>query len=121
MGTKLKLKAKIIERYGTQADFAQAIDTDESLISGSCADGVTWINPPKRLGRKRSALLREICSERRDDAWIHRKPKSGATQWRRLQHTSGSAGRRFITKSRVGHSRSSPGAGDGSRSSARRI
>jgi len=28
-----KLKAKIIEKYGTQADFAAAIDTDETLIS----------------------------------------------------------------------------------------
>jgi len=28
-----KLKAKIIEKYGTQADFAQAIDIDETLIS----------------------------------------------------------------------------------------
>ena len=28
-----KLKAKIIERYGTQADFAQAIDIDETFIS----------------------------------------------------------------------------------------
>jgi hypothetical protein len=28
-----KLKAKIIERYGTQADFAEAIDTDETIIS----------------------------------------------------------------------------------------
>jgi len=27
------LKAKIIERYGTQADFGEAIDTDETLIS----------------------------------------------------------------------------------------
>jgi len=27
------LKAKIIERYGTQADFSEAIDTDETLIS----------------------------------------------------------------------------------------
>ena len=27
------LKAKIIERYGTQADFAQAIATDEPTIS----------------------------------------------------------------------------------------
>ncbi len=29
----LKLKAKIIEKYGTQADFAQIIDMDDSLIS----------------------------------------------------------------------------------------
>lgn len=29
----LKLKAKIIEKYGTQADFAPVIDIDESLIS----------------------------------------------------------------------------------------
>ena len=29
----LKLKAKIIEKYGTQADFAPVIETDESLIS----------------------------------------------------------------------------------------
>ena len=29
----LKLKARIIEKYGTQADFAPVIDTDESLIS----------------------------------------------------------------------------------------
>ena len=29
----LKLKAKIIEKYGTQADFAPVINTDESLIS----------------------------------------------------------------------------------------
>jgi hypothetical protein len=28
-----KLKAKIIEKYGTQADFAQVIATDESIIS----------------------------------------------------------------------------------------
>jgi plasmid maintenance system antidote protein VapI len=27
------LKAKIVERYGTQADFAEAIDTDETIIS----------------------------------------------------------------------------------------
>ena len=27
------LKAKIVERFGTQADFAEAIDTDESIIS----------------------------------------------------------------------------------------
>ena len=29
----LRLKAKIIEKYGTQADFAQEIDTDETIIS----------------------------------------------------------------------------------------
>ena len=29
----LKLKAKIVEKYGTQADFAPVINTDESLIS----------------------------------------------------------------------------------------
>jgi len=28
-----KLKAKIIEKYGTQADFAQVIAADESIIS----------------------------------------------------------------------------------------
>ena len=28
-----KLKAKIIERFGTQADFAQAIKIDETLVS----------------------------------------------------------------------------------------
>ena len=28
-----KLKAKIIECFGTQADFSEAIDEDESLIS----------------------------------------------------------------------------------------
>ncbi|GAG85954.1 unnamed protein product [marine sediment metagenome] len=28
-----RLKAKIFEAYGTQADFAQAIKTDETLIS----------------------------------------------------------------------------------------
>jgi plasmid maintenance system antidote protein VapI len=28
-----KLKAKIFEKYGTQADFAEAIDTDETIIS----------------------------------------------------------------------------------------
>ena len=27
------LKGKIVERYGTQADFAEAIDTDETIIS----------------------------------------------------------------------------------------
>jgi plasmid maintenance system antidote protein VapI len=27
------LKAKIVERFGTQADFANAIDTDETIIS----------------------------------------------------------------------------------------
>ena len=27
------LNAKIVERYGTQADFAEAIDTDETIIS----------------------------------------------------------------------------------------
>jgi plasmid maintenance system antidote protein VapI len=27
------LKAKIVERFGTQADFAEAIDTDETIIS----------------------------------------------------------------------------------------
>jgi plasmid maintenance system antidote protein VapI len=27
------LKAKIIEKYGSQADFAQAIKTDETIIS----------------------------------------------------------------------------------------
>ena len=29
----LKFKARITEKYGTQADFAPVIDTDESLIS----------------------------------------------------------------------------------------
>jgi plasmid maintenance system antidote protein VapI len=29
----LKLKAKIVEKYGTQADFAQVIDIDDTLIS----------------------------------------------------------------------------------------
>ena len=29
----LKLKIKIIERFGTQADFAQAVNENESLIS----------------------------------------------------------------------------------------
>jgi len=29
----LKLKAKIVEKYGTQADFADVIDMDDSLIS----------------------------------------------------------------------------------------
>jgi plasmid maintenance system antidote protein VapI len=28
-----KLKAKIIEKFGTQAEFAQAIKTDETIIS----------------------------------------------------------------------------------------
>jgi hypothetical protein len=28
-----KLKAKIVEKYGTQADFAQAVKTDETIIS----------------------------------------------------------------------------------------
>ena len=27
------LKAKIVEKYGTQADFAEAIETDETIIS----------------------------------------------------------------------------------------
>jgi plasmid maintenance system antidote protein VapI len=27
------LKAKIIEKFGTQADFAQAVNTDESIVS----------------------------------------------------------------------------------------
>jgi plasmid maintenance system antidote protein VapI len=27
------LKAKIVERYGTQADFAEVINTDETIIS----------------------------------------------------------------------------------------
>ena len=30
---KKKLKAKIIEHFGTQADFAQALKTDESTVS----------------------------------------------------------------------------------------
>jgi transcriptional regulator with XRE-family HTH domain len=29
----LKLKARIIERFGTQADFAQAMEIDDSIIS----------------------------------------------------------------------------------------
>ena len=29
----LKLKAKIVERFGTQADFSQAVAEDESFIS----------------------------------------------------------------------------------------
>jgi plasmid maintenance system antidote protein VapI len=29
----LRLKARIVEVYGTQCDFAQAIDTDETVIS----------------------------------------------------------------------------------------
>jgi len=28
-----KLKARIIEKYGSQADFAQAIKTDETVVS----------------------------------------------------------------------------------------
>ena len=28
-----KLKAKIVERFGTQADFAQKIQVDESIVS----------------------------------------------------------------------------------------
>ena len=28
-----KLKARIIERYGTQADFAQAVNVDEAFVS----------------------------------------------------------------------------------------
>ena len=28
-----KLKAKIVEKFGTQADFAQAIEIDETIVS----------------------------------------------------------------------------------------
>ena len=44
----LKLKAKIIEKYGTQADFAPVIDTDESLIS-KIVRGRRKLNTEKQL------------------------------------------------------------------------
>lgn len=45
-----KLKAKIVERFGSQADFAQELQVDESIISRivrgrrvlSPEDQVTW-------------------------------------------------------------------------------
>lgn len=33
MGKYFKLKLRIIERFGTQADFAQAVGAHESLVS----------------------------------------------------------------------------------------
>lgn len=44
----LKLKAKIIERYGTQADFGQAIDMDDSLIS-KIIRGRRALDPEKQI------------------------------------------------------------------------
>ena len=43
-----KLKAKIVEKYGTQADFAPVIDTDESLIS-KIIRGRRKLDPEKQL------------------------------------------------------------------------
>ena len=43
-----KLKAKIIEKYGTQADFAQAIKTDETIIS-RIIRGRRTLNPEVQL------------------------------------------------------------------------
>ena len=42
------LKAKIVERYGTQADFAEAIDTDETIIS-RIIRGRRQLNSEKQL------------------------------------------------------------------------
>ena len=44
----LKLMAKIIERYGTQADFAQVVDMDDSLIS-KIIRGRRTLDPDKQF------------------------------------------------------------------------
>jgi transcriptional regulator with XRE-family HTH domain len=44
----LKLKARIIERFGTQADFGQAIDTDDSIIS-KIIRGRRTLDPEKQI------------------------------------------------------------------------
>ena len=44
----LKLKAKIIERYGSQVDFSEAIGIDETLIS-KVVRGRRTLSPEKQL------------------------------------------------------------------------
>lgn len=44
----LKLKARIIERFGTQADFGEAIGMDDSLIS-KIIRGRRTLNPEMQL------------------------------------------------------------------------
>jgi transcriptional regulator with XRE-family HTH domain len=44
----LKLKAKIIEQFGTQADFGEAIGIDDSIIS-KIIRGRRTLNPDKQF------------------------------------------------------------------------
>ena len=44
---RLKLKGRIVEKYGTQADFAMEIKEDESLVS-RVIRGRRQINPEKQ-------------------------------------------------------------------------
>jgi len=44
----LKLKEKIVEKYGTQADFAQVIEMDDSLIS-KIIRGRRKLDPEKQI------------------------------------------------------------------------
>ena len=59
-----KLKGKIVEMFGTQADFAQAIKTDETIVS-RVVRGRRTLNPEaqKKWGRALSCDLKEVLGE----------------------------------------------------------
>jgi len=59
-----KLKAKIIERFGSQADFAQAIKTDETIVS-RVVRGRRTLNPEaqKTWGKVLLCDLKEVLGE----------------------------------------------------------
>ena len=59
-----KLKAKIVERFGTQADFAQAIKTDETIVS-RVVRGRRTLNPEgqKTWGTALSCDPKEVFGE----------------------------------------------------------
>lgn len=59
-----KLKAKIVERFGTQADFAQAIKMDETNVS-RVVRGRRTLSPEaqKTWGRALSCEPKEVFGE----------------------------------------------------------
>ena len=59
-----KLKAKIIEKYGTQADFAQTIKTDETIIS-RIIRGRRTLDPDKQFewAQALGCKLKEIFAD----------------------------------------------------------
>ena len=59
-----KLKAKIVEKFGTQADFAQAIKIDETIVS-RVVRGRRTLTPEaqKTWGRALSCDLKEVFAE----------------------------------------------------------